>query len=103
MTTRINYRYIAPMDAEAEKACRLTKDTVAQRQEPPEDFFAGAKTQEPLPNGFELRFDIAPGIESRVDTFITEEQQCCPFFAFESWQDAGEMVVRILRPEETNG
>ena len=100
MAARTNYRYVAPMDPEAEKACRLTGETVAERREPPEDFFARAKSQEALPNGFELRFVAAPGIDSRVDTFIAEEQQCCPFFAFERWEEAGEIVVRILRPEE---
>jgi hypothetical protein len=100
MVSRTNYRYVAPMDPEAEKACRLTQAAAAARREPPEDFFASATTQEPLPNGFELRFEVKPGIESRVDTFIAEEQICCPFFAFERWQEAGEMVVRILRPED---
>lgn len=97
LSSRTNYRYIEPMDPEAEKACRLTAETAAQRDEPAEEFFAAADDQEVLPNGYELRFLSTPQTGGRIDAFIAEEQQCCPFFAFETWQEAGQHVLRILR------
>jgi hypothetical protein len=100
MTTRLNYRYIPPLEENADRACRLTSETAELRQEPPEDFFAGAKAQAVLPNGYELRFEAAPSMPGRIDTFISEERECCPFFAFEQWEEGGELVVRILGPED---
>jgi hypothetical protein len=98
MTSRVNYRYTPPLEADAEKACRLTSETLSARKEPPEDFFAAANDQQVLPNGYELRFEAGPGMPARVNTFIDEEGQCCPFFAFEQWEEDGQIVVRILRP-----
>jgi len=97
---RANYRYIAPSAADADMACRLTSETAALRRECPEDFFAAAKAQEVLPNGYELRFDPAPAMPERIGAFIAEESECCPFFAFERWEEQGELVVRILRPDD---
>jgi hypothetical protein len=99
MATRTAYRFFPPLDPTADMACRLTKEAAAERREPPEAFFGSAVSQEPLPDGFELHFELAPGTEERVRTFIAEEQECCPFFAFETWREGSEVVVRILRPE----
>jgi hypothetical protein len=99
MTTRVNYTYIPPLDQDAERACRLTSETAAARQEPAEDFFAAARAQEVLANGYELRFAASPSMPDRIDTFISEESVCCPFFAFEHWEEGNDLVVRILRPE----
>ena len=99
MTARVNYVYIPPLEADAEKACRLTDESLAARQEPPEDFFAAARAQEVLSNGYELRFVASAAMPARIETFISEERICCPFFAFERWDEPGELVVRILRPE----
>ncbi|HXH21552.1 MAG TPA: hypothetical protein VNN10_05950 [Dehalococcoidia bacterium] len=100
MAVRTNYRYIPPLDPGAEKACRLTRDTAAARAEPPDVFFATATRQEVLPDGYELRFSAGPGIAERIDTFISEEQECCPFFAFERWREDGDEVLRILRIDD---
>jgi hypothetical protein len=101
MSTRLNYQYFAPLEKDAERACRLTSETAAARQESAEDFFAAASAQEVLPNGYELRFAASPTMPERIETFISEESVCCPFFAFERWEDdGGELVVRILRPAD---
>lgn len=99
MATRTNYRYIEAADAGAEPACQLTSDTVALRVEPPEDFFARAKKQEVLANGYELRFPRTRDMAARVAVFIEEERECCPFFAFEQWDEDAETVLRILWPD----
>ncbi len=36
---------------------------------------------------------------ARVDAFIREEMECCPFFAFERWREGAEVVLRITTPE----
>jgi hypothetical protein len=100
MATRTNYRYIEPADSDAEKACRLTPEIVAVRQEPPESFFASAHEQKVLANGYELRFAAGPDMPSRLKAFIAEERECCPFFAFEHWEEPGDVVLRILRPDD---
>ena len=100
MPARINYLYMEPADPEAEKACRLTRETAAARAEPPEDFFASASDQKVLPNGYELRFATMPNTASRIDAFIAEERECCPFFAFERWEEGSEYVLRILNVDD---
>jgi hypothetical protein len=100
MGGRFGYRYYPPVDAEAEKACRLTDETRAAREQPPEAFFASAVAQEVLPNGYELRFEGGAESSRRIDTFIAEEQQCCPFFAFERWREEDQHILRILRLED---
>jgi hypothetical protein len=100
MSGRFGYRYYPPVDAGADKACRLTDETRAAREQPPETFFARAAMQEVLPNGYELRFEAGADASRRIDAFIAEEQQCCPFFAFERWRDGDQHVLRILRVED---
>ena len=100
MANRLNYHYIPPADPDADMACRLTDESLQLRVQPPEQFFASAIVQEVLPNGYELRFEGGAESAERIDTFIVEEQQCCPFFAFERWQEGGHLVLRILRPDQ---
>jgi hypothetical protein len=35
-----------------------------------------------------------------VTTFIEEEGECCPFFAFEQWEEGDEVVLRIIGLKE---
>ena len=85
----------APKDPLADPVCLLTKDMVAERSERPEAFFASARSQRTLSNGTELRFEAAPGAWERVERFIADERECCPFFAFEQWEEGDEVVLRI--------
>ena len=97
MTAR--HRYVEPKDARAEPVCLLDKAWAARRAEPPDAFMASARSQASTESGSELRFEAAPGMWERVETFIDEERECCPFFAFEVWEEDGEVVLRILQPE----
>ncbi len=65
----------------------------------PDALFAHARSQEGRDDGAEFRFEAKPGMWERVTTFVEEEDECCPFFAFEQWEEEGEVVLRILRPE----
>ena len=79
--------------------CLLDAETARRRREPPDAFLALARSQEVLPNGGEFRFEAGPGMWERVSTFVEEEGECCPFFSFEQWEEDGEVVLRIVRPE----
>jgi hypothetical protein len=89
-----------PKQPDAEPVCLLDKEWAERRQEPPDAFLASARSQENLPNGAEFRFGAQPGMWERVATFVAEERECCPFFAFEQWEDGGEVVLKITRPRE---
>lgn len=98
MTTR--RRVITPpKQADAEPVCLLDEEWAARRKESPEAFLAAAKSQTTLENGAEFRFDAGDGMWERVSTFVSEERECCPFFAFEQWEEAGVVALRITKAE----
>lgn len=92
-------RYVPPKDASAEPICLLDKEWAERRAEPPDAFLALAASETMEPNGAAFRFPASPGMWERIDTFIAEERECCPFFAFEQWEEPNEVVLRIFRPE----
>ncbi len=87
-----------PKQPDAEPVCLLDKEWAARRREAPEAFLAMALSQQNLPNGAEFRFEAQAGMWERVNTFVAEERECCPFFAFEQWEEGGDVVLRITRP-----
>ena len=93
------HRVVPPRDASAEPVCLLDRAWAERRREPPDAFLALAREQASLPNGAEFRFEAAPGMWERVEIFVAEEGECCPFFAFEQWEEGGEVLLRIFRPE----
>ena len=92
------HRYVAPKQADAEPICLLDREWAARRKEPPDAFLSLARAQETSEDGSLFRFAAAPGMWERVITFIAEEGECCPFFAFEQWEEEGAVVLRITRP-----
>ena len=92
-------RYVAPRQPDAEPVCLLDAEWAKRRREPPDAFFALARSQETRPDGAEFRFEAKAGMWERVSTFIEEEGECCPFFAFEQWEEGDEVVLRIVMPE----
>ena len=88
-----------PRQPDAEPVCLLDAETAKRRREPPDALLALALSQEMLPSGAEFRFEEAPGMWERIETFVAEEGECCPFFAFEQWEEDGAVVLRIVRPE----
>ena len=91
--------YVPPRQPQAEPVCLLDRETAKRRREPPDAFLALALAQEQLPNGAKFRFEAAPGMWERIETFVAEEGECCPFFAFEQWEEEGAVVLRIVRPK----
>ncbi|HEY8492082.1 MAG TPA: hypothetical protein VIO14_13955 [Dehalococcoidia bacterium] len=96
-------RYVPPRDPEAEPACLLTPEAARLRREPPDALLADAASQETWDGGAEFRFPAQPGTWERVATFIQEEGECCPFFAFEQREEDGQVVLRILWPGGESG
>ena len=97
--SKLDRRFVPPLDPGAEQVCLLDRETAAARQEPPDGFLDSARAQETFENGAEFRFAASDGMWERVVTFIDEERECCPFFAFEQWREGDEVVLRITRPE----
>ncbi len=95
------HRTVPPRQADAEPVCLLDAETAKRRREPPDAFLASARSQRTLADGAEFHFEDIDGMWERVSTFVEEEGDCCPFFAFEQWEEAGEVVLRIIRPAET--
>ena len=94
-------RFVPPLDANAEQVCLLDAETARARNEPPDALLGAATAQETTEHGATFHFAAAPGMWERVVTFIDEERGCCPFFAFEQWEEGDEVILRITRPQET--
>ena len=92
-------RYVAPREPGAEPVCRLDAEWARRRREPPDALLDEARSQAVREDGAEYRFESRPGMWERVSTFVEEEGECCPFFAFEQWEEGGEVVLRIIRPQ----
>jgi hypothetical protein len=86
-----------PKQPDAEPVCLLTEEWAARRKESPEALLATATSQAMLHNGAEFRFGSEGGTWERVTTFVEEERECCPFFAFEQWEEEGDVILRITR------
>ena len=92
------HRTVPPKQPDAEPVCLLDAETAKRRREPPDAFLASARSQRTLADGAEFRFEASERMWERVSTFVDEERECCPFFAFEQWEEGGEVVLRITRP-----
>ncbi len=92
-------RYVPARQPDVEPVCLLDKEWAARRKEPPDAFLSLARSQEVRDDGATFRFESRPGLWERAGTFIAEEGECCPFFAFEQWGEGGEVLLRIFRPE----
>ena len=96
----VSRRFFPPRDPAAEPVCLLTKEWAARRREPVDTLLTLSNAQLMLVNGIEYRFPLSTGIGQRIDTFIAEEAECCPFLAFETFEEAGDAVLRITQPAE---
>jgi hypothetical protein len=96
--TRKGRIFTPPKQPDAEPVCLLTEESAAAREESPQSLLGEARSQVNLANGAEFRFGAQAGMWERLETFVAEERECCPFFAFEQWQDGDEVVLRITRP-----
>jgi hypothetical protein len=90
--------YFPPVNPAAEPVCTLDRATALGRQEAPDKFLDDAFAQESTPTGMEYRFQRTDEMWERVQIFIQEEAQCCPFFAFEVAEREQDLVLTIFRP-----
>jgi hypothetical protein len=97
------HRTVPPKQPDAEPVCLLDADWAKRRSEPPDALLASARSQRTLADGAEFRFAAVQGVWERVSTFVDEERECCPFFAFEQWEEGGEVALRITRPAVDRG
>ena len=86
-------------DPHAEPVCLLDRETAATRQQSPDDFLAGAITEKPTDDGFIFRFKRSDSLWDRLRVFVVEEGGCCPFFAFEAYDDGDEVVLRMFQQQ----
>ena len=94
------YRLVPPLRPGAERVCLLDEESARRRGVSADRLYAEARSQSIQANGMALRFVSTPAVWSTIEAFIEEERQCCPFFAFEEWEEDGEIVLRILLPDE---
>lgn len=99
MATQTRRRYVPAKDPTAEQACSLDAEGAAQRAEPPDGLLGEAVLQVTKENSSEFRFAAKADTWERIVKFIEEEADCCPFFAFEQFEEGDEVVLRITRPE----
>ncbi len=100
---RLRRVYQSPRLPDAERVCSLDRETALRRQEPPDRFLDAALSREQIDGGGIFHFERRPDTWQRVRTFMEEEALCCPFFAFEAWEDEGEVVLRIEAPGNRDG
>ena len=97
MTTE-RHRRSGPRHLAAEPVCSLTREAAAQRKVPVDVLLAQAEAEDVRPDGIEYRFAASPLIWERVNTFIDEEAECCPFLAFEALEADGKVILRMIQP-----
>ena len=102
MSTQLRRRFVPPAKPDAEPVCSLDAESARRRKEPPDGLLAEAVSQKTGAEGAEFRFAAEPGTWDRISIFVDEEQECCPFFAFEQWEEAGEVVLRIFQPQQAS-
>ena len=99
MPAQLRRRFVPPAQPDADPVCSLDAEGAKRRKESPEALLAEAVSQKTGAGGAEFRFAAEAGTWDRVSTFVDEEQECCPFFAFEQWEEADEVVLRIFQPQ----
>lgn len=89
---------VPPLDANAEPICTLDRETALARHEPPDRFLEASLSESALEAGIEYVFPASEAMWVRLRTFISEEQQCCPFFAFHAREVDGTIVLKVFQP-----
>ena len=91
---------ISPRDPHAAPVCLLTREWAVQRDESPDVFLGTVLSELPADRGIEYRLSASAEIWGRVETFIQEEGECCPFLAFEAEEEADQIRLKVIWPEE---
>ena len=99
MATAARRRYVPPAQPGAAQVCLLDAEGASRREEPAGRFLDEARSQVTNEDSAEFRFAAKPDTWQRITKFIEEEAECCPFFAFEQFEEGDDVVLRIIRPE----
>ena len=99
MATAARRRYVPPAQPDAEQVCLLDAEGASRREEPAGRFLDEARSQVTEESSAEFRFEAKPDTWQRITKFIEEEAECCPFFAFEQFEEGNDVVLRIIRPK----
>lgn len=91
-----------PRDPQADPICLLTKEWADARQERPDRFLALTTSELITPDGVEYRLPGGDANWRRVESYIEEEGECCPFLGFEAHEAGSEIVLTIRWPQEVN-
>ena len=84
-------------------ACKLADEQAQKRREElSRELFAGCEKVKELDDGYEFVFPGGAEWATRIVGFLTEERECCPFFAFEMVFEPyrGPISLRIRGPKE---
>ncbi len=100
MVTEPRRRIVTPLDPNAEQVCLLDKDWADRRQESPSEFLDLARSHDTSEHSTVFHFEATPEMWDRMSTFVDEERECCQFFAFEQWEEGGEVLLKISRPRQ---
>lgn len=92
------YLYVPPVEPQADPTCRLQRPEAEQRQQTLDMVIQRSLSVEPLVNGIEVRLQDSAEEREKIETFIMEEADCCPFLAFEVWIEGNDAILRILHP-----
>ena len=84
-------------------ACKLTDEPAQKRREElSRELFWGCEKVEELDDGYEFVFPGGAEWATRIVSFLVEERECCPFFAFEMVFEpyGGPISLRIRGPKQ---
>ena len=91
--------YQPPRDPVAEPVCLLTREWAERRLESPEAFLQAALTERVMGSGIEYRLPASPEMWRRLEVFMREEAECCPFLAFEAREERSEITLAVVWPQ----
>ncbi len=94
---------VPPRDAGAEPICLLTREWAMRRAENPEAFLSIATSETPIDRGIEYRLPVSREVWSRIEVFVQEEGECCPFLAFEAVEEESQIRLQVIWPEVSDG
>ena len=90
---------IAPLNPAAEPVCLLTREWAARRKVPVDELLGGAEREVMRDDGIEYHLPANAETWSKVETFIQEERECCPFLAFEAEERNDIIILRVIQPQ----
>ena len=92
--------HAAALDPKAAPICLLTREWAERRAEKPAEFLDLVTSEASIEGGTEYRLPAGVSTWNRVEAYIREEGECCPFLSFHACEDGDDIRLKILWPEE---